>query len=204
MGVGSIDVQIPETIEWLIVACGLELLFGLAIGMCASAVFIAAQWAGELIGQQVGFNISEAFDPQFSGGSTLVSEVYFLLTLCVFLIVGGHRTMVEGVHQSLLHLPPALLSVEPRLGDLVLSTADAAATVALRLAMPVFLSMLIVDFTIGAIGRSMPQLNVMTAGLSIRAALGLLIVGLSAFVTADVLEQAVLSGLATMSQAIGV
>jgi flagellar biosynthesis protein FliR len=49
----------------LAVGIGGEIIFGFAMGMILSFVFIAGQWAGELIGQQMGFNMSEVFDPQF-------------------------------------------------------------------------------------------------------------------------------------------
>ena len=40
-----------------------EMAFGLAMGTVMSIVFIACQWAGEIVGQQMGFNLSEVFDP---------------------------------------------------------------------------------------------------------------------------------------------
>jgi flagellar biosynthetic protein FliR len=57
---GSITrpVHLPPTVWGVAVAIGGELIFGFAIGMVFSFVFIAAQWAGQIIGQQIGFNLS--------------------------------------------------------------------------------------------------------------------------------------------------
>jgi flagellar biosynthetic protein FliR len=50
----------------------------------------------------------------------------------------------------------------------------------MQLAAPVLVTMLVVDLALGCIGKAMPQMNVLTAGLSIRSLMGLvvLLVGL--------------------------
>jgi flagellar biosynthesis protein FliR len=55
--------------------------------------------------------------------------------------------------------------------------------------------MLIVDLALGCIGKAMPQMNVLTAGLSIRSLLGLgvLIVGLT--MTVNVLSESLWSAM---------
>src|SRR5688572_8244498 len=54
--VNDAAIVMPETSWGLAVAIGGEMMFGLAMGMILSLIFIAAQWAGEMIGQQMGFN----------------------------------------------------------------------------------------------------------------------------------------------------
>src|SRR4051812_41444923 len=49
--------HLPETSWQLAVGIGGEIMFGLAMGMALSLVFIAVQWAGEVMGQQMGFNL---------------------------------------------------------------------------------------------------------------------------------------------------
>src|SRR4051812_31208616 len=57
-------VIMPSSAWGLAVGIGGEIIFGLAMGMVLSFVFIATQWSGEIIGQQMGLNLSEVFDPQ--------------------------------------------------------------------------------------------------------------------------------------------
>jgi flagellar biosynthetic protein FliR len=51
---------------------------------------------------------------------------------------------------------------------------------AMQLAAPILVTMLVVDLVMGFVGKSVPQLNIMTAGISVRALAGMmvLIVGL--------------------------
>jgi flagellar biosynthetic protein FliR len=172
---------LPPTIWQLALGIAGEMMFGFALGMVLSFTFIAAQWAGEMVGQQMGLNMSEVIDPQFSQASTLVGDMYFMLTLVVFLVIGGHRQMIIGIWKSFETLPLLSLGVDRPLLDTVVGLFQSCTTLAAQLAAPVLVTMLVVDLALGCIGKAMPQMNVMTAGLSVRSMLGLavLIVGLS-------------------------
>src|SRR5437879_848121 len=41
-----------------------EIVIGIAIGVCLNLVFIAAQWGGDLIAQQIGIGLAEHYDLQ--------------------------------------------------------------------------------------------------------------------------------------------
>src|SRR5262245_1807488 len=95
---GIRNVRLPDSMWQLTVGIGGEIIFGLAMGTIVSFVFIAAQWAGEIIGQQMGLNISEVLDPQFGAAGSLVGDMYFMLAMVVFLSpwVAGHRALIMG------------------------------------------------------------------------------------------------------------
>lgn len=174
---------------WLI-ALGIagEIIFGLAMGMILSFIFIAAQWAGEMIGQQMGFSLSEVFDPQFGQQGSLIGDFYHMLTLIVFLVVQGHHALLIGVRESFFALPLLTVGMNAELLDMIVGLFQASTMLALRLAGPMFVTMLVVDVALGFIGKTMPQMNVMSAGLSIRSVLGMgvLIVGIG--ISSDVLQ----------------
>ena len=182
---------LPETTWELAAAIAGEMAFGLAMGMSLSLVFIAAQWAGELIGQQMGLNLSEVFDPQFGGSGSVLGEMYFMLTLVVFLLIDGHHAMLEGVRDSFDALPLLSIGMDTNLFATVAGLLTGATVLALQLAAPMLVTMLVVDLVLGLIGKTMPQMNVMSAGLTLRAVVGMmmLIVGLS--MTSGVIRGAV-------------
>jgi len=172
---------LPETTWGLALGIGGEMIFGLAMGMVLSFTFIAAQWAGEMIGQQMGLNLSEVFDPQFGAQGSIVGEFYYMLTLVIFLAVGGHHAMIRGVRSSFDYLPLLSVGMTHPLLETLTGLIQSATTLAIQLAGPVFVTMLIVDTAMGFISKTMPQLNVMSAGLSLKSVVGMgvLIVGLT-------------------------
>jgi flagellar biosynthetic protein FliR len=185
----------------LTVGIGGELCFGIAMGLVMSFTFVAAQWAGEMIGQQMGLNISEVFDPQFGGHGSLVGDMYFMLALVVFLAVGGHHAMLNAVWQSFHHLPLLSLGVDKPLVDLLVGLLQTSTVLAVRLAAPMLVTMLVVDLALGLVGRAMPQFNVMQAGMSVRTILGLIVVIAGLALTGKVIEDSLNKDIGTAHSA---
>ena len=185
-------VEQPETLWGLTAGIAGEMVFGLCMGMVQSFVFIAAQWAGEIIGQQMGLNLSEVFDPTFGSQGSLIGEMYFMLTLVVVLAVGGHHAMLLGVRDSFQTLPLLTVGMSPHLLDTLLAFLQTATELAIRLAAPMLVTMLVVDLALGLIGKIMPQMNVMSVGMSLRSALGLVVLILGLTVTNEAISSSVL------------
>jgi len=169
-------VLLPQTPWELALGIAGELAFGLAMGMVMSFVFIAVQWAGAMIGQQMGLNMSEVLDPSMGGGGSIIGDLYYMMTLVVFLSVGGHRMMLQGVRESFDLLPLLSVGMNHSLFDLLTRLLEGATVLAMQLAAPVLVTMLVVDLTLGLIGRAVPQMNVMAMGLSLRSAAGMVVI----------------------------
>jgi flagellar biosynthetic protein FliR len=167
------------------------MVFGLAMGMVLGFVFVAAQWAGEMIGQQMGFNLSQVFDPQYGSQGSVIGDLYYMITLVIFLTLQGHHAMLKGVAASFESLPLLSVGLTHSLLDTLIGLFQGAAVLAIQLAAPMLVTMLVVDLVLGLIGRTVPQMNVMQAGLSMRAAFGMAVVIVGLTLTSDVLRSAV-------------
>jgi flagellar biosynthesis protein FliR len=189
-------VAMPSDLATLTVALGGELVFGVAMGTTVALVFVAAQWAGEIIGQQMGLSIAQAFDPQFGGAGSIVGDLYYMLSLAVFMspLVDGPAALLRGVDASLSALPLMSVGMNPSVMELLTRVLGGAAELAFQLAAPMLLTMLIVDVALGCIGKTMPQMNVMSAGLSIRVLVGMVVLIVGIGVTWHVLGGAMNQG----------
>jgi flagellar biosynthesis protein FliR len=192
---------LPETTWALAAGIGGELIFGIAMGMALSFSFIAANWAGEIIGQQMGLNLGEVFDPQFGRNGSIVGNLYFMLALAVFLIVGGHREMVRGIHDSFTHLPLLGVGMTEGVLGLLLELLKAATLLALQMAAPMLLTMLVVDLALGFIGKTMPQVNVMSAGISMKPAIGVAVILAALTLTSATVRDALIDSIETVRTA---
>lgn len=181
---------LPDSLWVLTAGIVGELVFGLAMGLIASFIFIAVQWAGEIIGQQMGLNISEVFDPQFGAQGSIIGNLYFMFTLVVFLLVDGHESMLIGVRQSLGALPLLSVGMSISLFTFIVSMFHAATILAFQLAAPVLVTMLIVDLCMGFVGKTVPQLNLMSAGLGVRGIVGFLVLIIGIGLSSDVIRSA--------------
>jgi flagellar biosynthetic protein FliR len=186
---------IPTNLWQLALAIAGELIFGLAMGSVLSMVFIAAQWAGDIIGQQVGFSMSEVFDPQFGQQGSLIGDMYFMLTLVIFLVIGGHRAMLIAFRQGFDALPLLSVGANASVLDMIVGLFHASTILALQLSAPMLVTMLIVDLALGFISKTIPQMNLMTAGMSTRGVVGLIVLIFGISLTNDVISHSLLHAL---------
>jgi len=194
----KLPVTLPDTPWELALGIGGEMAFGLAMGTIMSFVFIACQWAGEIIGQQMGLNLSEVFDPSMGAQGSLIGDAYFMLTLVVFLVVGGHRAMLQGVFTSFKILPLLSPGIDEPLVHMMAALFMSATVLAIQLAAPMLVATLVVDLVLGLIGKTMPQMNVMTLGVSLRTVVGLIIVFVGLGLTVQVVRGALLDSMMKM------
>lgn len=192
----SVDGPPLPTSPWVLaVGVGGELIFGWAMGMCLSFVFIAVTTAGEIIGQQMGINLGETFDPQYGKNGALVGDMYFMLALVIFLACGGHREMIAGVRASFTKLPLLSVGMDRPLFEMFENLLAAATVLAMQIAAPMLLTMLVLDLALGFLGKTVPQLNVMSAGTSLKSAIGIgvLLAGLA--VTSHTIRDALIDSM---------
>jgi flagellar biosynthetic protein FliR len=191
----TLHATIPDTPWGLAVGLGGEIIFGAAMGMILSFIFVAVQWGGEMIGQQMGLNLGQTFDPQFGAAGSMVGDVYFFLALTIFLAINGHRAMLQGVYQSFSILPPLSVGMDRNLLNAVVGLFQAATLLAIQLASPVLVTMLIVDVVLGFVGKTVPQLNIMTAGLALRSLIGMIVLVVGIRLTSSVVTDALLQAM---------
>jgi flagellar biosynthetic protein FliR len=123
-----------------------------------------------------------------------------MMTLVIFISINGHRAMLLGVRASFDAIP--LLSAGVNMGvlGLFLGLFQAATELALQLAAPVLVTLLVTDLALGFIGKTMPQLNVLSAGLTIRALVGMVVMIVGIALTSSVIRQALLDDMQAVWQ----
>ena len=187
--------KLPDTPLQLAFGIGGEMIFGMIMGLGLSLVFIAVSWAGEIMGQQMGINLAESFDPQFGGQGSLVGDMYFMLSLIVFLGIRGHLAIIDGLAGSFKALPLLSAGMDQSLFDVFVGLLTAATVLALKVAAPMLVTMLVVDLALGFIGKTMPQINVMTSGMTLRAGLGIAILAVGLMLTSEIMSGALFDSL---------
>jgi flagellar biosynthetic protein FliR len=168
-----------------------EVVFGIALGVCSNLVFLAAQWAGEMAGQQMGFTLSGLLDPHGGAQGSVLGDFYLTFALVIFLLLNGHHFLVRGLAQSFQALPLLSLHVGRGIFDLFINLLTSATVLSLQLAAPILVTMLIVDVALGLAARVMPQVNAMALAMSVRSAVGLVVLVVITAVTAKAIGSSI-------------
>lgn len=161
-----------------------ELLLGFTMGFLCNFIFQTVAIAGELISMAMGLSSAQIFNPSMNMQQSSVNQLYFFLAAFLFLSIRGHHYFIQGLAQSFEMVPLSVLM--PRFssfGEFAL-LGQRILEVALLLSAPVLVSILLVNFSLGIMGRAVPQINVLITSLPINALMGMamLIVMLPFFV----------------------
>jgi flagellar biosynthetic protein FliR len=169
-----------------------QIVIGLVIGFIVQMVFSALSFAGQSIALSMGLGFASMVDPQNGQQAPLVSQLYIMTGTLVFLSLDGHLLLIKMLLDSFRSLP---------IGTDGLAKADIWALIAwssrmfaggILLAMPLVVSLLLVNIGFGVATRAAPQLNIFSVGFPVTLMLGLALIWLT---FPNVLSQ--LSGLLT-------
>lgn len=156
----------------LLLAIGAETAIGLLLGLLATLVFGAVLMAGELAGMQMGLGLVGLIDPQSHDRAVPLAQWQNTLALLLFLAIDGHHALLQAVARSFDRVPVGGASLGTAALGMALGFAGEVFVLALQIAAPVLVLVLMVNAGLGALAKLIPQLNVMVVGFPVNVAAG--------------------------------
>ena len=151
-----------------------QLVIGLSLGFAVRIVFAAVEFAGELVGLQMGLNFAAFFDPILGGNATAASRFFGTVVAFVFIVINGHLLVIAAIMQSFDAFPVGgdplafVRAAQPhRWGAEIFSLG-------LWIALPLLAMLLFVNLVLGVISRVAQQINIFAIGFPITLGVGLL------------------------------
>lgn len=150
-----------------------QVLVGVTMGFAARVVFAAIEFAGELIGLQMGLNFAGFFDPVTASQGTASARFLGTIVSFLFVLIGGHLAMIGALVKSFEVFavgdePFALLrQLQPQQWGAELFALG------LWIALPLVGMLLFVNLVLGVISRVAPQLSIFSIGFPITLSVGL-------------------------------
>ncbi|MEN6459394.1 MAG: flagellar biosynthetic protein FliR [Thermoguttaceae bacterium] len=158
---------------------GVEAILGACLGLGVLILMHGMTLAGELIGRLSGLGIAEALDPDLNEDVPQFSRLLFLTALCVFLCIGGHRMVMAGLLDTFQAMPPGGGLLPSTLADRLTTLVSQSFSLGIRAAAPTLAALLVATLTLGLVGRTMPQLNLLAMGLGLNAMLAFAVLAFS-------------------------
>ncbi|MEF7613209.1 flagellar biosynthetic protein FliR [Aquincola sp. MAHUQ-54] len=150
-----------------------QVVIGLTLGFAVRIVFAAVEFAGELMGLQMGLNFAGFFDPATGGQATATSRFLGTMVSWMFIVIGGHLLIIDAVLQSFRVFPVApepfafIRALRPEVWGAEIFSMG------LWIAMPLVGMLLFVNLVLGLISRVASQMNVFSIGFPITLGVGL-------------------------------
>jgi flagellar biosynthetic protein FliR len=151
-----------------------QVLIGLSLGFAVRIIFTAIEFAGEIIGLQMGLNFAGFFDPATAQQATATSSFFSTMVAFLFIAMNGHLLVIEAVVQSLVAFPVSpepfafLRAVRPE------TWGTEIFRLGLWIALPLIAMLLFINMMLGIIARVAPQISIFSVGFPITLSVGLI------------------------------
>lgn len=182
-----------------------EVLIGAALGVVVQAMFAAVTVAGELAGTQMGLGFSTLYDPSSESSTTSLTALLTTLAGLLFFAIDGHLALLGSLAQTFQTLPIAAGGLHAAGLHQLAAYGGVLCLHGVTMALPVTMTLVIVNVALGMLSRAAPQLNVFSIGFPITLGVGFLMLslGMPEWITSfDRLWQVALDGVARSAAAL--
>ncbi len=161
-----------------------QAIIGFMIGIGLQILFASFQMAGEFFSVQMGFGISEVFDPLAQISLPLLGTIKNLIALFVFFVSGSHLWIIRAVVFSFEKIPYFELdfltnaSSHQGIMDYIILLSSGMFIVALKIALPIMGTLLMVSITLGILSKAAPQMNILMLGFPLKILVAFLVLTL--------------------------
>lgn len=162
-----------------------ETIVGAAIGLGAHLFFEAVLFAGYITDYQIGFGFINIVDPQSGQSISLIAFFSNMITLVFFLLIDGHHLLIQALVQSYEWVPFYGMNISGAGMEWIRRLGGGIFVLGFKLAAPMMAVMMTVDFTMGILGKTVPQLQILVVGFPVKIAIGLLAFGLGLHAMGD-------------------
>jgi flagellar biosynthetic protein FliR len=154
-----------------------EGIIGIIIGFYMTVIFAAFSTAGQFFSLQMGFGASETFDPLSQIENPLMGQYLNLVSMMIFVTIGGFHTLINGFRLSLQSLNVIFL-VEGR-EPVVKMMAKGLTNLfsdAMVISLPILGTLFLTSLTTGLISKAAPQINILSEGFPISISVAFILI----------------------------
>lgn len=156
-----------------------EVAAGLAIGFISLLLFIAIQFAGNVIGVQMGFGIVNVMDPNSQTQVPLVGQLQFLLAMLIFLSLDGHHLLISAIVGCLHTVPLGQITFSHVSSEILVRGVVSSLADAIKMGAPCIVTLFLLDVSLGIVARTVPQMNIFIIGFPLKISVGLFMIASS-------------------------
>jgi flagellar biosynthesis protein FliR len=181
---------------------GSEVAIGLLLGLGVTIMFSGIQVAGQIISQMSGMSLADVFNPAFDESISMFTQLFYFLTLTVFVAIGGHRIMIEAVLETFAWAPPGHAALGDTYVEALTGLLSQSFALGIHAAAPLLVALLLSTIVLGLIGRTLPQINIIAVGFGINSMLTLAMTLLALGAVAWTFQEPTIAALRTLQDSL--
>lgn len=156
-----------------------ELLIGMAMGFVAAVPIMALDLGGFIVGHQMGMGLARAYNPEADVDTDLLGQLLMYLGLGAFLAMGGLEAVFLALAHTFDRIPPGGFAASDIPLTPLIGVLTSGFELAVRVSAPAMGMVLLLLIAMGFVMKTMPQINVLSVGFTIKIMFGLLMLAAS-------------------------
>lgn len=145
-----------------------ELMVGLIIGFVIYMMFQIFFFVGQLISMSSGLSMSNMFDPTVGQQVPVIGVLYNQVATALFLVTNGHHIIFRGLIHSYILIPIGEGQFNGGIVAQMITMLNNYFIISLKIAAPIMVTMFILDFALGILARTAPQMNMFVIGFPVK------------------------------------
>jgi flagellar biosynthetic protein FliR len=178
---------VSASLGGIAVAMVLELVIGLFMGWGVRIVAYAVDFAGQVISTELGFTMGQQLDPLSGSSSNAMGSLLFAFGSLVFLSSGAHQAVVLAFLKSYNVAPMGSFRGSQDVGVTLVVSTGKIFSIALQMAAPLICVNFVISLIFSILGKAAPTMNVFAESFAVRIVVGMLLLGLTLGLTAQLM-----------------
>jgi flagellar biosynthetic protein FliR len=153
-----------------------QIIIGVALGFLMQMAFQALIFGGQVMAYSMGLGFANMMDPTNGVQVPVVAQFWLILAMLAFVMMNGHLVLISAIVDTFTVLPVATDGLTRAGMWELLSWASRMFAAGVLMAMPVIISLLLINIGMGVVSRAAPQLNIFAIGFPITLMMGFLLI----------------------------
>lgn len=152
-----------------------EAIAGALMGLFSNIAYHILAFAGQIIDMEIGFSMINQLDPLTRVQTTITANLYGYLVLLIMVLTNLHHYFIKAVVDSYKIIGLGQAVFPPNIYQIMLRFVIDYFVIAMRIVMPVFAAILVVNTVLGILAKVAPQMNMFVIGMQLKVFVGLLV-----------------------------
>jgi flagellar biosynthetic protein FliR len=159
-----------------------EIILGIAMGSMVRILFLSIEMAGQFMSNSLGLSIATVFNPEF-GQTTEIARFYTLMATMILFSTEAHHELIYIFVRSYETVPLGAIDLRALI-SIILDQGSRLFILAIKIAAPIMVGMVMTSLLLGFIYKAAPQLNIFFISFPVYIFVGFLImiISLPAFI----------------------
>lgn len=159
-----------------------EAIAGALMGLFSNIAYHILAYVGQIMDMQIGFSMVSQLDPSTGLQTTISANFYGYLVMLMMMITNLHHYFIKAIVDSYRIIDLGQAVFPTNMYRLMIRFIIDYFVIAMRIVLPIFAAILVVNTVLGILAKAAPQMNMFVIGMQLKILIGLsvlyLVIGL--------------------------